>query len=147
MMLPLVLIFIVHSWPHQSEHLLWFLAMCWLVYERWLDRWSLEFYILLTSKVISGRVQTCNSVHSWWFYSAAPLSHQAANTMTWYLTQWHYTDTELTSPCLILLMQSTKLGSEKYQFGRPLIWVYGELNSVEGGSPIISDWQFHQNQH
>ena len=32
------------------------------------------FYALAISKVISGRVLTCNSRHSWRLYSAAPLS-------------------------------------------------------------------------
>ena len=36
----------------------------------------LEFYVLATSKVISGRVPTCDSVHSWRFYSAATLGDQ-----------------------------------------------------------------------
>ena len=35
--------------------------------------------------------------------------------MTQYLTQLHYPDTELTSPCQLLLVQSTRLGSNKYQ--------------------------------
>ena len=32
-------------------------------------------YIIATSKVISGMVLTCDSVHSWWCYSAAPLGN------------------------------------------------------------------------
>ena len=41
----------------------------------------LLFCVLETSKVISERVLTCNSVHSWWLYSAAPLGNHAI-TMT-----------------------------------------------------------------
>ena len=35
-----------------------------------------------TAKVISGQVPTCNSVHLWQLYSAAPLENQATSTMT-----------------------------------------------------------------
>ena len=42
----------------------------------------LLFYILATSKGIPVWVLTCDSVHSWWLYSAAPLGDQATNTMT-----------------------------------------------------------------
>ena len=45
-------------------------------------RWMLEVYILATSKVISGRVPTCDSAHSWRIYSAAPLGDQVTSTMT-----------------------------------------------------------------
>ena len=38
--------------------------------------WLLEVYILSTLRVISEQVLTCNSVHSWQFYSAAPLGSQ-----------------------------------------------------------------------
>ena len=44
--------------------------------------WLLGFYTLATSKVISGQIQICDSVHSWWLYSAAPLGDQAANTIS-----------------------------------------------------------------
>ena len=47
------------------------------------------------------------------FISAAPLGDQANSTMTWYPTQSHYFDTEPTSPCLILIMPSTWLGSNE----------------------------------
>ena len=67
-------------------------------------------------KVLSGRVPTCHCAHSWQLYSAASLGHQAASTMTCYLTQLHYPDTESTSPFPIIIMLSTRLGSDKYQF-------------------------------
>ena len=66
---------------------------------------------------LSGWVPTCDSVHSWELYSAASLEHQAAGTMTCYPIESHYPDTELTSPCPILIMPSARLGSDKYQFG------------------------------
>ena len=31
--------------------------------------WLLQFYALATSKVISGRIPICDSVHSWWLYN------------------------------------------------------------------------------
>ena len=58
----------------------------------------LLFYILETFKVISGRVPTCDRVHSWRFYSAAPLGN---------LNQSHYPDAEPNRPCRILIMPST----------------------------------------
>ena len=76
----------------------------------------LLFYILATFKVISGCVPTCDSAHSWWLYSAAPLGYQTASTVTWYPTQSHYHDTEPTSPFPILIMPSTCLGSNKHKF-------------------------------
>ena len=44
--------------------------------------WLLEFYILATSKVISGWVLTYDSAHSWQLYNAVPLGDQATSTMT-----------------------------------------------------------------
>ena len=79
-------------------------------------------YILATSKVISGWVPTCDSGHSWWLHSAAPLRNQAVSTMTWYPTQSHYPDTEPTHPCTIIMMMCTWLGSDKYQFHKSLVW-------------------------
>ena len=73
-------------------------------------------YFLAKSKIISGRVWTCDSAHSWWLYSAVPLVDQAIITMTWYPTQSYYPDTEPTSHCPILIMLSAWLGSSKYRF-------------------------------
>ena len=74
---------------------------------------SLVFYILETSKVISGWAPTCDNVHTNGnFYSAAPLGNQTA--VTQYPTQSHYPATEPTSHCTIQLMLSAKLGSDKY---------------------------------
>ena len=78
------------------------------------------FYILATSKVISKWELTCNSAHSWRLYSAAPLGNQAASTVTQFPTQSHYPNTEPTSPCLLLIMLSTQLRSNKYQFDNSL---------------------------
>ena len=58
----------------------------------------LLFYVLETSKVISGRAPTCDSVHAWQLYSAASLRNQAAGTMTCHPTQSHFPDTEPTLP-------------------------------------------------
>ena len=80
----------------------------------------LLFYALATSKVILGRVWTCDSAHSWWLYNTAPLGNQATSTMT---TQAHYPDTRPTSPCPIIIMPSTWLGSDKYQFHKLFVWL------------------------
>ena len=71
----------------------------------------LLFYVLATSKVISGRVLICDSAHSWRLCSATSLGHQAVGTMTCYPTQSHFPDTEPISPCTILIMPSDRLGS------------------------------------
>ena len=72
--------------------------------------WLLEFYIFGTSTVISGWVPTCDNVHSWWLYSAVLLQNQASSNMTQYHNQSYYPETELTSPCPILFIPSTRLG-------------------------------------
>ena len=70
-------------------------------------------------------------VHCWSFTSLQHLrSYQG--TMTQYPTQAHYPDTDVISPCRILLMPSTRLGSDKYQFYKTLFWLERKPNS---GSP------------
>ena len=76
----------------------------------------LLFYVLETSKVVSGWVPTCYSAHSCGLYCGASLGNQTISTMTWYPTQSHYSDTEPTSPCPLLMTPNTWLGSDKYQF-------------------------------
>ena len=39
--------------------------------------WDNRFDVLATSKVISGRAPTCDSVHSWQLYSALPTERPA----------------------------------------------------------------------
>ena len=58
----------------------------------------------------------CGSAHSWSLYSVVSLGHQAGSTMTCYPMQFQYPDTEPTSPCPILIIPSTRLGFDKYQF-------------------------------
>ena len=65
--------------------------------------WSLGFYVLAISQVISGWLQICVSAHPWWLYSVASLGEQATSTMTSCPTQSHYSDTESTSPFPILM--------------------------------------------
>ena len=90
----------------------------------------LVFYIPTTSKVISGRAPTCERVHLWWRYSAAPLGNQTTSTMTQYPTQFHYLNTELTSHHpVLLLMPNAKLGSNKYKLLKSLIWLDRNPNS------------------
>ena len=71
--------------------------------------WLLEFYILATSKVISGSVPTCDIAQSWWLYNAGPLGIQAACTM--YVSHIILT---LSQPVLVLLMLSARLGSDTF---------------------------------
>ena len=82
----------------------------------------LLFSVLATSKVISGWIPTCDSAHSWRLCSAPPLGNEAISTMTRYPTQSHYPDTELTNPWPILILLSTWLGNDKYQFNKSLVW-------------------------
>ena len=106
-----------------------------------LSRWSniLCSHIILIlskpSKVISGWLSICDNAHSWRFYSATPLGNQAISTMTWCPTHSHHPVTEPTSPCPILLMQSARLGSNKYRFYKSLLWLDQDVN------PDFLHWQ------
>ena len=46
----------------------------------------LEFYVLATSKVIAGWILTCDSAHSWSFYSAALLGYQTHDRISHSIT-------------------------------------------------------------
>ena len=85
--------------------------------------WNFE---LETGKVISGWILTRENTHSRWHYIAAPPWNQAASIH--YPTQSHYPNLELTSPCPILLILSSKLGSGNYQFDNLLVWHDWEQN-------------------
>ena len=78
----------------------------------WLFGWLLEFYDLVTSKVILGWVMSCDSVHSWRLYTAASLDYMVASTMTRYPTQSYYSDAETTSPRPILIIVNDWLESD-----------------------------------
>ena len=78
-----------------------------------LARYEAGFHSCRTSPV-GWRVSTCGSVHSWWLYSAVSLGHQTTGTIACYPAQWHYPYTERPSPCPILIIPSTRLGSDKY---------------------------------
>ena len=88
----------------------------------------LEFYILATLNIISGRVPTCDTALSWQLHSATLLGDQAARVMTWYPTQSHYAGIGLTSPCPLLIMPSVRIGSDNYQFCVSLVWLEWESN-------------------
>ena len=62
-----------------------------------LQKWWHSYYSLVTN------LWQC--ALSWQLYSAASVGHQS-----------HYPDTELTSPCPILIMSNTRLVSDKYPF-------------------------------
>ena len=53
-----------------------------------------EFYILVTSKVISSQAPTCDSAQSWWLHSAAPLGksgHRHHDLISHTVTlSWHW---------------------------------------------------------
>ena len=69
----------------------------------------MEFCILGTSKVISGWVATCDSGHAWRLYITIPLGNQAVTIMSKYLTQSKYADSDLSSPCHVIIMPSIRL--------------------------------------
>ena len=106
----------------------------------------LEFYVLAISNIISEWTLPCESAHTWQLYSAAPLGNQATTTMTQHPTQSHYPTTELTSPCPILLMSSARLGSNKYQFYKSLVWLDQEPNAPISHTRghILPIWPQHQ---
>ena len=74
------------------------------------------------------------------------LANKVASTMTWYPTQSHYPDTELTSPyhiSLILVMPSTRLGTNKQILSvfKSVIWLDQgiELATFRMGSLLSID--------
>ena len=100
----------------------------------------LLFYILTTSKVISGGALTCDSTHSWRLLSVAPLGYQVIDTMTQYPTQSHYPNTVVNRRCPILAVLYTRLCSEKYK-GYMAI---GHLQLVIGLTWLgFKLWTFH----
>ena len=65
---------------------------------------------------------------SWQKSSTIPLGDEAISTLAWYHTQPDYPDTDLTSPCHILVMLCTRLGSDQYQPGFKLpVFCMGSL--------------------
>ena len=91
----------------------------------------LVFYVLATYMVISGWGLARGSAHSWHLY------------ITLYPIQSHYPDTDLTSPCPILLMPNTRLGSDKYQFYKSLVlldWEATYLLIYRQPAPHSPDW-------
>ena len=111
------------------------------------------FYVLATSAIISGRVLPCGSVRSRRPYHASLLGDLAISTMTWYPIQSHYHDTNLTSPCLILLMRSTRLRSYKimiyiciYHVSVPTLICDNRLvGPIESRWPPLYNWNFPTN--
>ena len=83
----------------------------------------LLFYVLATSKVISGQVLSYDSAHSWQVYSGATLGNEAVSTMTWYPTVSYHAGSEPTNHYPILVMLSTWLGSDQYQLYKLLVWL------------------------
>ena len=79
---------------------------------------NVDYLLRLCLLAISGWVLyiTYNSLHSWRCYNAAPVADQTFNMMTYCPTWSHYPGIELISPCHILIMPSTWLGSDKYAY-------------------------------
>ena len=77
----------------------------------------------------SGWLSTCYRQYA--LYSTAPPGDQIAGVMIQIPTQSHNSDidTEPTSGYTLLLMPSARLGSEKYKFGKPLLWLGCDSNS------------------
>ena len=64
-----------------------------------MNGWLLEFYILVTLKVISGKALTYDNAHSWCVHSesidnASPLGNKSTGTVTQYPTQSYYPEIE-----------------------------------------------------
>ena len=98
----------------------------WKISWAWRYRHGNDLFVVLRPSNSQGHIRTGTglvTVHSWWLYSATPLGSHAVSTMIWYHTQWHYPDIELTSPCLILIMPSTWLGSDKFKLDKSLVWL------------------------
>ena len=116
----------------------------------------LEFAVQVASKVISEWIPICESEHSCWLNSTAPLGNQVTGTMILYPTQLQYPVTALTSPCFILLLSSIRLGSDEYQFDMSLVWLDQEPESwsstyeactlLENWWNWITDWQITDGQ-
>ena len=113
----------------------------------------------LTSQdlVLWNKVLACDSAHSWQLYGAAPLGHQVTSTMTWYHTQSHYPDTEITSPRPTLINNAERQARERQvSILKPLVWLDQGL-SLQGpdltlrgsGSPIsqIGGWTLYSFGH
>ena len=95
--------------------------------------------ILATSKIISGRILTWDSVHSWWLYSGPSLGNQTASTMTHSVTlSWHWANQFLLYPdngkCLARKQQVSILKS--------LVWLHPDSNPRGSNSPISQDWRW-----
>ena len=91
--------------------------------------WLLGFCILTTNKLKRGLIAICDSMHSWYFYSAAQPGEHATSNMIWYATQPHFPNTDPTSPCHIVIMPYASLGSDKYIFVKLFISLDWEPNS------------------
>ena len=77
----------------------------------------LMFCTLATYKIMSGPAPTCDSAHSWWLYSAAPLGNQFTSTMTWY--PWHWAKQSLPYPN----KASRLAGKRQVSIFKSLVWL------------------------
>ena len=95
-----------HARPvlYQFGHRAWYLS-----YEASATHSYILLYSLATPKVISGWAPTCDSASSWTLCSAELLGNLFGSTLTQYLIQSHYRDTEETSPCPNVLRLSAQV--------------------------------------
>ena len=99
-------------WTQTCEVMPFYKFCCWIQTPIFCFICLLLFYILAIRKVISGRVPTCDSAHSWWIYNVAPLANHVTSTTTWYSTQpdrimWLSGILGHDSGCLISMLGST----------------------------------------
>ena len=84
-------------------------------------------------------VLTCDSAHSWWLHSAAPLGDQVASTMTSFHSitlSWYWANQSMPYPFIV----DARVGSNKFQFCKSLVWMtrfrisdMGSLYSTDSG--------------
>ena len=91
----------------------------------------MEFHIFATSKVISGRVPTCDSAHSLRLYSVVPLRNQVGQLHHDPISQtvalsWHWANQSLPYPINTKCQIRKRYISILYFF---LIWLDRKLNS------------------
>ena len=87
----------------------------------------LVLYVLVTSRFVWEWAPTCHSMRSLWLYIVASLGNQIADTrpISHSLTLSRYCTNQSQS---FLLMPSVKPSSDKYNFGKLLVWFDWDSN-------------------
>ena len=84
---------------------------------------------------LPGGLPICDTVHTHGNFIVVPFSDDMAQ----YPTQSHYSDSELTSPYYLLLMLSSRVGSDKYQFSTR------EISMADNGSSPFHSLPYRNN--